>query len=341
MDFVQKWDGEIWGCNSIYLEIASGDIPRLDTFIGDKPALLEALEYKKKYGFNYRVIAKTNAMEKIPGTVKLPIPRQFVGDSGSTLVVIALTEGFDEVCLVGFDLGGKDMYVKNHEKRNKSRWIKNWRRINQYFGLEKIHFIGKDHKPFILSNEPEDKYAKVYMYGGDHLSEDDQSNDKMSKKVLVLGNGKSRLETGVKTFIDSWDGEIWGCNWIFKDHMQFPRLDRVGTVHEEVAREAYVYKLKEELPFEVYAKKSIEGYPYVKLFKDKRGWSSGSLMLLQALFEEYEEIQLAGFDFGGPDVYQPHDVEGSNFKKQFISIFNELDCSHVKFVGMKKPNFLK
>jgi hypothetical protein len=185
----------------------------------------------------------------------------------------------------------------------------------------------------------------LYLQGKDHINEGlrqkfEKSLDKY-KKVLILGNGKSRLEKKESLdFIKNWDGEIWGCNKIFQDYSQFKRLDRIGTVHEDLALEALSFKKENKLSYIIHSLKVIEKYEEeIISFKEKRGWSSGSEMLLQALYENYDEIFLCGFDFGGPDVYQPKDVEGSNFKNQFISIKKEFRFHNVFFVG-KTPEFI-
>lgn len=168
-DYINTWDGEIWGCNSAYLEVADGSIPHMERLMGDYVALKVAVKYKRKYKLKYVMYGKHKRSWDLPGVQKLSLPTQFYGDSGSILVAAALYEGYNEVKALGFDLGGKDMYVQHHDRKDKSKWVRNWRRIAKNLPFDKLEFIGYDHKPFILSNKPDDFYAKYYLNGEDHL----------------------------------------------------------------------------------------------------------------------------------------------------------------------------
>jgi len=167
--FIQEWEGEIWACNSAFLELANGSLPRLDRLIGDYVALKIAVKYKRKYRLKMAIYGKNKRSWELPGVQQLTLPKHFYAESGSTLVAAALYEGYKEVKVLGFDLGGMDLYVQHHERKDKSKWIKNWRKIANHFGLDRVEFIGKDHKPYILSNLPEDLYAKHYLEGKNHL----------------------------------------------------------------------------------------------------------------------------------------------------------------------------
>ncbi len=340
VEFIQNWKHEIWGCNSIYIEAKEGSIPRLDVLTGDRKALIPASEYKQKFNLTYRMYTRRTVEKgmRIPGVKPLKVPLRYTMDSGSTLVAKAIVDGYDEIFCVGFDLGGKDIYVKGHENRNKSRWIRNWRKIANELGLDNVHFVGKDHLPYILSNESDEKYAKMYLRGLNHLSYDVKGDVKWFDKVLILGNGKSREED--KKFIDMWDSEIWVCNWAYQEYSKLPRLDRVGTVHDEVALKALEFKKEYNAKYEIYCKDVIVGYENdLKPFKERRGWVTGCLMLLQALIEEYDEIYLSGFDFGGYDTYQKKDFQPSNAIKQFKAVGREFGLDNVRFVG-KTPEFI-
>lgn len=247
-------------------------------------------------------------------------PKNKLSDSGTAFVIHAIEEGYDEIYLIGFDLGGKDIYQHKHHLRNKKSWVKNWRYILEKYGLDKVHFIGYDHKKILLSKLPDDYYAKQYMRGKDHLenyyteiadnySEEyknkasKQYNNKKSNRVLILGNGKSRNSTDVKRFIKNWTGELWGCNKIYTEYTMLPKLDRVGTVYNNILNDIRNEKEKKNVKYEIYT--DIEdGEQDVKLFQNLSISNLTSTKLIeQAIYEEYEEIYLAGFDFGGINCY--------------------------------------
>jgi hypothetical protein len=169
MKFVKNWKGPIWGCNSIFKEYINKEIPRLDLLMGDYSALEEAVKYQKQLPKHIEILGKNLRSANLPLVKMIDLDRKYINDSGTSLIVLALKRNYEKIYLVGFDLGGADIYVPNHEQRNKSIWIRNWRRIAEEFGLDKIEFIGKDHKSYILSEKPDDFYAKKYMKGENHL----------------------------------------------------------------------------------------------------------------------------------------------------------------------------
>ena len=151
------------------------------------------------------------------------------------------------------------------------------------------------------------------------------------KKVLILGNGISRLK--YKTWINKWDGEIWACNRAFREYKYLPRLNVIGTVHHEVAIEALTFQKKKALSYKILTSKAglVNSYQ-VFLFKKYRGWSTGNELLQEALLSGYDQIYLAGFDMGGPDIYNGI-VEGSNFRIQMQKIIEENGGAKIKFVN--------
>lgn len=338
-DFIDNWTGEIWGCNSAYKEYY--DLPRLNLLIGDDNAVKEACKFKEENHLQFTIYSKHHIKYYTPDKITLiHLPTDYVNDSGSTLVYKALFENYTEIKLVGFDLGGKDIYVKNHEKKDKTIWAKRWRRINEMFTLNKIEFIGNPEvKDFILSTKDVKLHSKTYLPIYQKRNEK-RNIIKNGKTVLILGNGKSRLK--YEEFIHNWQGDIWGCNWIFQEVDKFKNITRIGSVHDEVIEKMYVGRQINSQDYSIWTKPNFKSkftdYPDLCYFSDGRGWSTGNLMILQALTEHYKRIYLCGFDFGGADVYQPYNVEGSNFKKQFKEINNKFGKTKFKFVG-SKPTF--
>lgn len=152
------------------------------------------------------------------------------------------------------------------------------------------------------------------------------------KTVLILGNGKSRLR--LRNQINSfWKGEIWACNMAFKECNDFIRMDRVFTQHEECISSCLEYRARNKSKYILYTDKSL----FEKGMGDKQiqysyGWATGNAAILEAIKEGYKKIVLAGFDFGGRDIYQSEDLPGYNFKKQFQTIISEEGDSRIRFL---------
>ena len=342
MDMIREWTGEIWGCNSIYKDLESGLIPRIDAITGDKVAIEAAVDSKEKNGYTYKVWSRGPRTLGMKGTIDIKLATEYIYDSGTTLVCKALIDAYTNIVLVGFDLGGKDIYVPNHEMRNKSAWIARWRKIAKKFTLNNITFVGTDHKPYLLSNKPIDAYAKIYMQDGkNHLTHDYTTVETVSNEVLILGNGISRA--AYDKFISRWKKELWVCNEAYCEATtKGYNITRVGSVHPIMIQEAYDFGVIKELDYTLYCNTPVEGLTGKhQFFTMKRGWSTGALSVCQALLEEFDKIHLLGFDFGGPDLYKENDVEGSNFKKQFMEMKRLLPTfkKKVEFIG-GKPDFL-
>jgi len=337
-DFIKNWEDEIWACNRAFLELATGELPRLDRLIGDLSALKLAVEFKQKYDATFDIYVRKNfhLTELKTEAQVVTISDEYVKDSGTTFVVQALYENYDEIVLIGFDLGGPDIYIKNHELKNKKTWISRWKKIAKDFGLDRITFMGTDHKKFILSGIPSSQYVKKYIKGKEHL-------DKILKRedsVLILGNGTSRLD--YKDYIQNWKGEIWVITRGYEEYDELPRIDRVGSVHTSALIKAYLYKIQNNLDYHIFSSKIIGKHEsLIHVFDNTQGWASGPLMVQQALIEKYDDIQLLGFDFGGPDIYQDHLLYGGNFINQFKLIYKMYPNKvNIHFVG-KHPGFLK
>ncbi len=162
--FIKSWKGEIWVSNGAYREAI--ELPNISRVNGHKECLIAAYQYKIKYHFDYNcyvqgVITKKN--KDYADNVYYGVP--LIGmttlgglktDSGTGWVICAIKEGYDEIYCAGFDLKGTDIYTEYNGvpykyKIPKSSWMKKWRIINNKFGLDKIIFLGKDHKEFIRS----------------------------------------------------------------------------------------------------------------------------------------------------------------------------------------------
>lgn len=338
IDFVSQWEDELWVCNAAYQDFAGFE--NLTRVATDNNLVSEIVKFKKQKKLKFKILVNQLLYDSHENRSLTPfsIPLNLQNDSGTSLVAQALTEPFDQIYVAGFDLGGKDIYVENHDKKRKDSWVLNWRVLSSTFGIEKVFFLGKDHKPFIYSTKPADTYSKQYMHGEAHVDWPTKEEKDMtepakkieidrSNQVLILGNGTSRL-TQID-FIKEWEGEIWVCNWAFKESLGLPRLDRVGSVHENVVKQAIKFREAQGVSYQIYSSKPFDG---VTVFTDVKGWSTGSLMLQQALIEKFSCIVLLGFDMGGADIYQDHILHGNNFKNQYNEIKRNYGMDSVFFL---------
>lgn len=141
-------------------------------------------------------------------------------------------------------------------------------------------------------------------------------------EVVIVGNGDSRLtnnwQKAAELFLRD-NVQLWVCNWAFQEQF-FKPIDRVGTMHPDVIRMAYARKRSARLSYEIWSKPELKRDMIDHYFSLHKGWSTGNMLITQALHEGYRHILLVGFDFGGKDIYQPHLVYGGNFKDQFKKI---------------------
>jgi hypothetical protein len=153
-------------------------------------------------------------------------------------------------------------------------------------------------------------------------------------KVLILGNGPSRLNK-IK-FINNWDGEIWVCNYAFKEALTNNKISLVASVHKKVTIDAYDFKINNNLNYKILHNEVIEGLEdKVELFNNFVGYSTGCELINKALFDGYKKIVIMGFDSlknSGEDIYCGN-VVYVNFKNQ---IFQLIKKYKLKNVNLKK-----
>ncbi len=144
------------------------------------------------------------------------------------------------------------------------------------------------------------------------------------KDVLILGNGTTRLD--LKNEIRSYICPIWVCNEAYQEKRSLTNITRVGTVHDELIILARKYRERFKLDYSIITKKRFSKLlrEQDELFLVEKGWSTGNLLILQALEEGYDRIFLAGFDFGGSDIYQLTPRPGGNFKNQYQEIVEKI-----------------
>lgn len=162
---IRDFPGEVWGCNNIYLDY--GD--KVTAITGHDWCLIDAKREREKKGYKYRIFTGLK-WDGGSGEESFTCAGKYRQDSGTALVAEALTRGC-RVIACGFDMGGPDVYSPDHEKRNKTIWIKRWRLLFKEFSPDRVTFWGYDHKPFILSNRPADEYFREYSKGKAHLKD--------------------------------------------------------------------------------------------------------------------------------------------------------------------------
>lgn len=307
-NFIENWNGEIWGCNSIYIEHQAGSVPRLDRLIGDRQAIVPASEYKKKYKLKYVIYNKfvIDKKKTVPGTVPVPLPPKYIRDSGTTLIALAFIEGYDRIVCIGFDLGGKDIYVKNLHTKNKTTWVNHWRRLAEDFDFDKVEFIGYDHKPFILSNEPVSKYADYYLQGLNHIPEDEDV--KMDLEVLLLCKNKKNMTSEQNQFLSEWNGEVWLYDTNNYNDFKNKFITRIIAVNDAQVEEYNI----DGASYSIYYPDMGTHNLSCKVFKEfRKGWDWKLLMLIQSLYELYDKVYIIWED------------DRELFEKQFLGILNE------------------
>lgn len=135
----------------------------------------------------------------------------------------------------------------------------------------------------------------------------------MAPGVLILGNGLSRLL--FEKEIDSFTGEIWACNYAYMERFA-DSISRLSG-HLEALYTAQTYKDENDLDYDIWhgVKGTSKGVVNGTVVGVDAGWQrfscppefhkdTGTTMVAQALHEGLE-VQVCGFDLGGPDIISP------------------------------------
>lgn len=172
--FIMNWNGEMWGCNRAYIDYGK----KLTRIAGHSEVMHDAKMYREKKNLKYKIIGG-HLGEDPSADFLFTCDKKYQENTGSALAAEALTLGAN-IIVIGFDMGGKDVYSPAHDVIKKNCWVTRWRWMLQEFGEEKIHFIGHDHKPFLLSNKPASEYWEQYGSGKPHIP--GESYEKIHKK---------------------------------------------------------------------------------------------------------------------------------------------------------------
>lgn len=120
----------------------------------------------------------------------------------------------------------------------------------------------------------------------------------MDKRVLILGNGISRLLFHAE--IEAWPDEVWGCNFAYQEYPhELTRLSGHGVNMPDAVK----YAEEHGHNYSIYAGnlgrcpcESVSFTCPPELRKD-----SGTTLVAQALHEGYR-VSCTGFDMGGRDI---------------------------------------
>jgi hypothetical protein len=164
---ILDFKGDVWASNYAFWEFSE----KLTRLNGHQVCLLEAQNWKDQYGCNFEIYAGPIA-KKRPDWKMFSVGPKWQRDSGTTLICEALHLGF-KIEVVGFDLGGPDVYAPEHRYVDKTSWVNRWAEILQEWGLDSIKFWGHDHKEFIskVINNPQiaKEYSRLYRSRKPHL----------------------------------------------------------------------------------------------------------------------------------------------------------------------------
>ncbi len=161
--FIRNWQGECWGCNRAYIDYGK----ELTRLAGHVDVMHDAHGYRAEHGLDFKIIGG-HLGEDPSADFSFSCDKKYQENTGSAIAAEALTLGHN-ILAVGFDMGGKDVYSPAHDGIRKTCWVTRWRWMIQEFGEERIHFLGHDHKPFLLSNRPASEYWDQYGRGRPHI----------------------------------------------------------------------------------------------------------------------------------------------------------------------------
>jgi len=184
---IRAFAGETGGCNDIYKEY--GEI--LSIISGHEQSMREAIKYREEKGFDYKILKGLVWSGKV-GELEYTCNPKYRQNTGAALIAEGLTLGCD-VVLCGFDFGGRDCFDIGHDTLDLSVWVKAMRLIISDFGESRISFIGHNHLPFLLSDNPDTFYSDLYLKGKPHIDDERYQNiHNMKNKEESKFNGKFR-----------------------------------------------------------------------------------------------------------------------------------------------------
>jgi len=160
------------------------------------------------------------------------------------------------------------------------------------------------------------------------------------KKMLLIGNGISRLNQNVQSYIDNWikskTGEIWIFNNAYKD---YGKIATRWSGHKELIEVVYQYKQFHKAKYIIYTNE-ITDIPHNQ-FSHEELYDSGSTAVRQALLEGFD-CYLVGFDLGGADVYCPEHEKLNKkiWQKRMYDIYSK-NKEVIHFIGVDHTETFK
>ena len=161
----------------------------------------------------------------------------------------------------------------------------------------------------------------------------------MASRVLIVGNGISRL--GSEDYIRAYHGEVWACNYAYKE---FPDIITRLTGHDFALVDAQAYKDEHGAKFAIYSGPIAQKRKDWKLFSCAPQWlrDSGTTLVAQALHEGYD-VDLIGFDLGGPDVHalKQYQQDKTNWVRRWAEIVEAWGAERLHFIGYDHLPYIK
>ena len=161
----------------------------------------------------------------------------------------------------------------------------------------------------------------------------------MNSRVLIVGNGISRL--AYQAEILAYKGEVWACNYAYKE---FPDIITRLTGHDFALLDAQAYKDEHGSKFDIYSGPIAQKRKDWKLFTCPPQWlrDSWTTLVAQALHEGYN-VDLAGFDLGGPDVISPnmHQQDKTAWVRRWAEIVEQWGADRLHFIGYDHLPYIK
>ena len=155
----------------------------------------------------------------------------------------------------------------------------------------------------------------------------------MGSEVLVVGNGTSRLPHHRRLLEMGFEMPLWCCNWAVTE---FYRGMVLWHGHKVLRKDIEEYRELVQADF----KMSVTEQPFrcpEMFWKD-----SGSTLLAEAYEQGYETIHIAGFDFGGQDVYSKRPFrQNSAWISRWKLVghyYRDPKFERVDFIGCESPN---
>jgi hypothetical protein len=161
----------------------------------------------------------------------------------------------------------------------------------------------------------------------------------MADRVLIVGNGISRL--AYQDDIAARKGEVWACNYAFRE---FPDIITRLTGHDFALVDAQKAKDERGYRYRIFSGPMASKPEGWELFTVPPKWhrDSGTTLVAQALHEDLD-VDLVGFDLGGPDVHahKQYQQDKTAWIHRWAEIVEEWGSDRLHFIGYDHLPFIR